>query len=333
MSKKRTFQGHDISIPNKLNIAIFIVMVPIAMALLYTASHTEQWWVIGLCAIAFAQVNITIFSLLHDATHHTLHSNQKVNNLIGILVSPFFPTGYTFQKICHLGHHQRNRTDAEMFEAYNNRDNKLIKNISLYTILTGIYWTNPPLGALFFMLMPDLVRESDMIRGKGKYGYSMQRIGAHHMLLPFDGLGTKKINFIRLEILYSLLFQVGMILALDISFVGWMSCYAIFALNWSGLQYADHAYSVRDIRNGAWNLKVNKATQYIFLNYHHHLAHHQYPQVPWLHLAKFVDFEADRPSFIKIYMRMWKGLVYTDEEAPKGIDKDLIPLIDVKNFV
>jgi hypothetical protein len=55
--------------------------------------------------------------------------------------------------------------------------------------------------------------------------------------------------------------------------------------------------------------------------------------VPWLHLAKFVDFEADRPSFIKIYMRMWKGLVYTDEEAPKGIDKDLIPLLDVKNFV
>ena len=62
-----------------------------------------------------------------------------------------------------------------------------------------------------------------------------------------------------------------------------------------------------DVRDGAWNLRVNRVVQYIFLNYHHHRAHHQHPDVPWIHLGKFVDFTAPRPSFASIYLSMWKG--------------------------
>ena len=61
------------------------------------------------------------------------------------------------------------------------------------------------------------------------------------------------------------------------------------------------------MHDGAWNLRVNPVVRVLFLNYHHHLAHHQQPQVPWIHLPKLVDPERPRPSFLKIYLRMWLG--------------------------
>ncbi len=37
---------------------------------------------------------------------------------------------------------------------------------------------------------------------------------------------------------------------------------------------ADHAFSPRDVVNGAWNLRVLPWTRALALNYHHHKAHH-----------------------------------------------------------
>ena len=104
-----------------------------------------------------------------------------------------------------------------------------------------------------------------------------------------------------------------MFLILGVTFKAWVICYLLFGINWGSLQYADHAWSERDIRNGAWNLQVNKLVQYIFLNYHHHKAHHQYPYIPWIHLEKFVDKTEYRPHFLDIYFEMWKG--------PKPLDR------------
>jgi hypothetical protein len=94
---------------------------------------------------------------------------------------------------------------------------------------------------------------------------------------------------------------------LHLTLAGWAICYAAFALNWSSLQYTDHAFSKLDVREGAWNLRVNPLTRLLFLNYHHHLAHHQHPQVPWIHLGRYVDPAEERPSFWAIYWRMWRG--------------------------
>ena len=85
-------------------------------------------------------------------------------------------------------------------------------------------------------------------------------------------------------------------------------------MNWSSLQYADHAWSELDVREGAWNLRVNKLVQWLFLNYHHHKAHHQHPEVSWLNLSEHVDFTEQRPSFLKIWLSMWRG----PRPLPKG---------------
>ena len=95
-----------------------------------------------------------------------------------------------------------------------------------------------------------------------------------------------------------LLDQVAIFLLLNLNFASWLLCYWSFAVLWGSLQYADHAWSIRDIRNGAWNLKVNSVIHWVFLHYHHHLAHHQHPYIPWIHLHKFVN-ETDETEQLK----------------------------------
>jgi hypothetical protein len=37
------------------------------------------------------------------------------------------------------------------------------------------------------------------------------------------------------------------------------------------------------------------------------LAHHRHPNVPWIHLPRFVRRDDPRPSFWSIYLRLWRG--------------------------
>ena len=115
----------------------------------------------------------------------------------------------------------------------------------------------------------------------------------------------------------SLAIQVLLFFALGLTLAGWLLCYAAFAVNWSALQYADHAFSPLDAHDGAWNLRVNPLTRALFLNYHFHLAHHRHPQTPWLHLGKLVDPAEARPSFIRVWLSMWRG--------PRRLDTEVRP--------
>jgi fatty acid desaturase len=308
MSEAVSRPGSGEAIPGALNIALTATAVPAALFLLWFASHTESWaWRLG-AAFAFSYVNNTIFSLLHEAVHGIFHKRRGVNDAFGRLTAAFFPTGYTFQRVCHLGHHRRNRSDVELFDYFLPDDNRPLKAFQWYGILTGVYWLLPPLACLAYLLAPGLFQRA-LFRSQ-----VARQTSAEAMLSGFESAPRGRI---RLEILLSFAMQAVMIWALDLSLAGWLACYAAFALNWSSLQYADHAWSVRDVHDGAWNLRVSRVVQYLFLNYHHHRAHHQHPSVPWLHLPKYVDFAEERPSFLRIYLQMWRGpRPLPGEEAP-----------------
>jgi fatty acid desaturase len=288
------------AIPGTLNIALTAATVSTASGLLWIASHAESGsWRIA-AAVAFSYVNNTIFSLLHEAVHGVFHPHRGVNEAFGRLTAAFFPTGLGFQRICHLGHHRRNRSDVELFDYVLPGESRLVKFIQWYGILTGVYWLLPPLGGLVYLLCPWVFR-LPVFRGESRFA---QQTSADAMLSGFEDAPETRI---RLEIVFSLLVQVALWTALDLNLAGWGLCYAAFALNWSSLQYADHAWSERDVHDGAWNLRVNRVVMSLFLNYHHHKAHHQHPTVPWLHLPKYVDRAEERPSFLSIYLRMWRG--------------------------
>ena len=53
------------------------------------------------------------------------------------------------------------------------------------------------------------------------------------------------------------------------------------------------------------------------MNFNLHLAHHQNPKIPWIHLPAFIKQGNGRISFFRNYLRLWKGPRLTDEEEPK----------------
>jgi len=83
--------------------------------------------------------------------------------------------------------------------------------------------------------------------------------------------------------------------------LSWLICYWAFGLNWSSLQYTDHAWSPRDVREGAWNLRFWRITQAIFLNYISTSRIIASPTIPWTQLPGRVRPEDPNPSFWSIY--------------------------------
>jgi fatty acid desaturase len=301
-------QPPPLPIPSRLNIALALLTSATALALLWAASHAAPGPRI-LAAVAFSYVNNTLFSLLHESVHGGFHGSPRLNTAFGRWLAAFFPTSFTLQRFFHLGHHRRNRSASERFDYVGERESLLLKKLQWYGILTGLYWLLPPLSCLAFFFWP---RAFSMTMLQGDASWSRQS-GADAMAADVDRLPA---GVVRSEILFSALWQASLFWTLGLHASGWLLCYAAFAVNWSSLQYADHAWSPLDTIQGAWNLRVNPQVRWLFLNYHHHLAHHQNPTVPWLHLGRFVDLAAPRPRFWRIYLGMWRGPRPLPKAAP-----------------
>lgn len=289
------------SVPSTLNPLLLLAAVGTAGSLLWLASHAESWLWVCAAALGFSFVNNTIFSLLHESVHGKFHAVPLVNEWCGRIAAGFFPTSLAMQRAFHLGHHRRNRTEVERFDYIQPGENKFLKYAQWYSILTGLYWVSVPAGCVAYLLAPWVFRLSVF---RSKSSTLAQQTSADAMFGDLDRVSGWKA---RQEILLSIAIQLSVFHLLDLNLFGWFMCYAAFGLNWSSLQYADHAWSELDVRNGAWNLRVNKIVQFLFLNYHHHLAHHRHPEVPWVHLHRYVDFSAYRPRFLSVYLSMWLG--------------------------
>ena len=290
----------SIAIPGALNIALTIIAAATCCALLWLASHGTLWQ-IAFAAIAFSYVNNTMFSLLHESVHGIAHRNRAINEWIGRFAAAFFPTSFSIQRICHMGHHARNRTLEEQFDYIHPSDHKLLKGAQWYSILTGLYWLFVPIGAIVYAIWPGIVEQPWLTSRDSNVA---TQTGGSSILA---GLADAPVWRVRLELLFAIAIQSAMFVAFDLRLIGWLACYAAFAINWSSLQYADHAFSELDVRNGAWNLRVTPIARAFFLNYHHHRAHHQNPHIPWLHLGRFVGNGEPRPLFWRVYFSMWRG--------------------------
>lgn len=289
----------DYVIPEKLNIVIFFAALAINWYFLWLASH-GVWWSIIVAAVGFAFFHNTLFSLLHEAVHGVFSPNPKVNALFGHLSAAAFPTSFTMQSIAHLGHHKRNRTDVEIFDYYLPNESKLRRNFILYFgNLFGLYWFTIPFMNLLILIAPAFATSDWFIENIGR------PLGFKPFLKEIAEIPKMRL---WLESFLALAYQVFIWYLLDLNWQGWLIAHWAFALHWSSLQYVDHAWSPRDVINGAWNLKVHPLSRLIALNYHCHLAHHRFPQVPWIYLPKLVDSKEESPTFWKIYFSLWKGV-------------------------
>jgi fatty acid desaturase len=289
------------AIPARLNLVLLAVSMTVAAGCLYLASNGGSLTLKVGAALAFSFINNTIFSLMHEAVHGVLHSNPAINDAAGRICAAFFPTSFTLQRVFHLSHHRNNRGDRERFDYYGPHENRALKFAQWYCILTGLYWIAAPLFSVVYALTAGLVPWARLLAPDNRFG---RQTSAEPFL---ESLRSVSPTSARIDVAIGFAIQAAMIYLLDLTPAGWLLCYACFAVNWSSLQYTDHAFSPLDRHEGAWNLRVNPLVRLIFLNYHHHLAHHREPGRPWTELPRLVRPEDPNPTFWSIYLRMWAG--------------------------
>lgn len=288
-------------IPARLNMLLLGAAAAASLALLMLASQAPQWWLKLVAALAFSFTANTLFSLMHESVHGLLLPDAAWNRRMGRVAAAFFPTSLTLQRGFHLTHHRNNRSPQERFDYIEPGDIAWAKWLHWYGILSGLYWVVTQLGLLLYLIAPVLLRIPILRRASSRFA---RQSSSSAYLAVFDDVNGVTV---RLELLASYAFQALVFAMLDLSVTGWALCYATFAVHWSGLQYADHAFSPLDPQDGAWNLRANPVSRLLFLNYHHHLAHHRHPNTPWLYLGEYVDRGEPRPSFLRIWLSMWRG--------------------------
>jgi fatty acid desaturase len=301
-------------IPNSLNLLLLTAASVAACLWLWAASHCRGP-VVWLFALLFSYTNHTLYALLHEAVHGVFHSNRRVNDWAGRWAAAFFPTSYRLQRAFHLTHHRYNRTRSEQWDYLRPADSRFLKLAQWYAILTGFYWLFVPLASLLYLLWPGLLHTRLM-----RDSASARQTASDVYLAALDRLDGR---LARQDVLFAVGLQLTLWTLLSLDLKGWLICYAAFAFNWSSLQYADHAFSPLDVKNGAWNLRTHPWVRALLLNYPLHRAHHQHPQASWVHLPRLVDPEEEpQPSYLENWLRMWKG----PRRLPETVDEPTEPL-------
>jgi fatty acid desaturase len=294
----------EMPIPDRLNGALVLFVFLTGLGLLWLASHVASWWSVCGIGFAFSYLLLTNYALLHEASHGNLQSSARRNYLLGVMAGLLFPMPFTLMRSTHQGHHEHNRTDVEMFDLYYPNDNRFTKYVRWYGILCGFFWPLVPLGAVIFSLAPRLVRER-VFKNHKPTGYLL------------NGVQNAAVWLVRAETLFIVAFFAALFWLLDLRWQNTLVLYAFFAFNWSTRQYIGHAFSKRDVIEGAWNLRHNRLMSFLLLHGEYDLNHHRHPETPWLYLPRLAAPDESQPNYIKQYWRQWLG--------PRPVEKSSEP--------
>jgi membrane-associated phospholipid phosphatase/fatty acid desaturase len=291
----------SVSIRPRLNWAILVTAIAADLVLLWYATHADSIIARVAAAMVFAFTNNTIFSLLHEAVHRSFDTNRVRNEVAGYIAALFFPTSLTMQRAFHMTHHHNNRGEEERFDFLAPGENVLLKTTQWFSILTGVYGLSAPAFGVIYFCVADLVPWHKLVQRGSQFA---NQTSAHAYL---DAILQLPVARVRAEVAAYLLFHVSLGWVLNLSWAGWLLCYCAFAIVWSSQQYANHAYTVLDRDDGAWNIRVSRLTRFFFLNYHDHLAHHLDTARPWNRLPDGVTAQQPTVPLLDILYLMWKG--------------------------
>lgn len=292
-------------IPNRLNLCLVASVFLGGTALLWLGSHVTALYAIVLVGIAFSYLMLTNYALLHEAAHSNLHSHARVNYLLGVITGLLFPVPFRVLRTTHQNHHDHNRTDHEIFDLYYPTDGRVLKWLQWYSILCGLFWPVIPVGAAIFAVCPallrwQLLRKAEPARGLGIIA-NVERNG---------------IRMMRLELMLIVLFFCALFWSFDLKWQNTLLIYACFSFNWSTRQYVGHAFSRRDIVEGAWNLWHFPWMSYLLLHGEWDLNHHRRPDVPWYYLPRLSPPDEPRIRYWKQYWLQWLGPRPCQEPEP-----------------
>lgn len=296
----------DMPIPDRLNLFLVVLVVGLSIALLWLGSWVEPWWAVVAVGILFSYTSLTNYALFHEAAHGNLQTNWSRNYFCGLISGALFPMPFSMIRTTHQGHHLRNRTDFEMFDLYYPSDSRLVKHVQWYGVLCGLFWPFVPLAAVLFAFFPWVFRLPVF------HSYRPYR----HLLgdIRKGQLWTIRAELASIVAVFAALFWL-----LDLRWQNTLILYACFSVNWSTRQYVGHAFSKRDVIDGAFNLRHTRLMSLVLLHGEYDLNHHRRPDVSWYYLPKISPADEPRPSYVKQYWRQWLGPKPVTEPAPESL--------------
>lgn len=299
----RTEAG-DFPIPDRLNRGLALGAFSVQLLLLWLGSRRpEVWWAL-LWGVPFSYVMLHLYALMHQGMHDILQSDRRANYRWGVFVSLLFPAPFSMVWTTHQGHHMRNRTDHEMFDLYYPTDSRLWKYTQFYSVLLGLFYPFVPLGGVAAALCPGIFQ----------WGPVRKARSANYLLGDIQG---SLIGAIRREMLLIVGLFLVLFWGLELRWQNVLWMYGCTAFNWSTRQYVAHAFTRRDIVEGALNLRTGKWMGRLLLHTEWDLNHHRYPSVPWIHLPS-LPCDVPRISYARQYWSQWLGPRLCTEPAPEA---------------
>ncbi len=285
---------------DRINIAVLSAQLMAWAALLVAMTHTNHWFLLLLELYFFCLMMQGVFSMMHEGFHDHAHRRKSVNNVMCWLASTLFGASATFIKVNHIGHHYRNRTDAEMVDYVKPDESRVKKTIAYYLGIVGGIWIGASLGSLIITLIPDVWLQK------------LQKSSESNTYAAALGDFTEPdFHRIRIEVVAGLFFWIAAWWLLGFSATTVLLAYGAFAFSWSSLQWIYHVRTPLDVVEGTYNLRSSRLVRWFFLNFNYNLTHHRDPGLRWQLLHKVSNLEETRP-----FWRTWLSIAKPPSPIP-----------------
>lgn len=278
------------------------------LTVLALASRLDaHWWPVAALLLVF--IGLPFDGLVHESFHRSLHRDPRWNDRLGIFVVWLFPGSFTLFRESHLRHHRYNRTRHEMFDLYDEGDSLLLKVSHWYAILLGLYGYSIPVLSLATAVAPAFVQRGLIARAR-----------TTEPVFGSGYLDKHVIRSVRLEVIGGAAFWTVAWWLLDLRLLPVALLFVVFFITWSTRQYVGHAFTRRDVVEGALDLETALGPFMLFRNLE--LTHHRQPSARWQELPALREPSRERLGFWRQYLLQWRGPRPNVEPAPEPLPDD-----------
>jgi len=296
-------------IASRLNVLLMFLQMITALAVLTAASHSKSFFLLAALAVGFAFIMQMGFCLAHESVHRKLHRNSKVNVGMGILLFSLFPGSVHFFEVAHLLHHRRNRSNDELEDYVLPGENTWFKRTMYFLLISGLFWLLLPLSSMMVAMIP---------RSTIRLPRPEDGAGSFRKFAQF--LNDVRPGRVRRDLAVTVLVWVIAFPLLHLHLIPIAICYAAFGFSWASQQYIYHVRTPRHAVLGAYDLKLWKPLQFLYLHFNYHLTHHLAEWVPWNYLPSIAAQHPTR-KYSSTYFRLWRTPDRVEQAWPAQYQK------------
>lgn len=274
---------------DRQNLAVVAAQGLAWFALLQGLHSSAGWPAKALALLLFCMVMQGVFSMMHECFHRNGHRSRRINWAIGAFASTLFGSSYTLIRVNHEGHHQRNRSPAELAEFVLPGESAAFKTGLYYFAILGGIWLGSFITTLLLPFVPFRHVRVLAVRMLSMDGYNRS----------FAEFDARDWQVLRIESVLLVAWWAGWIWLMDWDWRVLAVAYAAFAFSYSSLQWIYHMRTPLDRIEGAYDLRMPAPLRWLFLNFNYNLSHHRAPQAAWQELHARVDPRETQPLWAR----------------------------------